>query len=68
MVSDRRRDFGGEPPLMELMADPVLQTMVASSGLDRGQFLELITEARSRLLRPKPTTARCLEQASARHA
>lgn len=51
MGRDQRVDFGGEPLLTELMADPVLQTMVASSGLDRGQFLALITDARSRLAR-----------------
>jgi len=44
-----RRDFGGEPSLDELLADPILHQLLDRDGLDEHALLEMMAEARARL-------------------
>lgn len=44
-----RRDFGGEPSLDELLADPILQQLLDRDGLDEHALLEMMAVAKSRL-------------------
>ena len=51
---DNRRDcgFGGEPPLKDLLDDPVMRAMMARDGVERAALDDLIGEVQERLERP----------------
>ena len=40
-----------EPPLAQLLADPVIQALMASDGVDRNEIDEIIETARRRIER-----------------
>ena len=44
-----RTDFSGEPPLRDLIQDPMLQAMLARSGTNERKLLDLMATARKRL-------------------
>ncbi|HZB90868.1 MAG TPA: hypothetical protein VE397_05460 [Stellaceae bacterium] len=50
-----------EPPLSQMLEDPLTQVLMASDGVDPRELRELISEARQRIAesRPEPRRHRC---------
>jgi hypothetical protein len=45
----------GEPSLAQMLADPAIQALMASDGIDRAELDELIEKARRRMKRSRAT-------------
>ncbi len=48
-------DFHGEPPLSQVLEDPVTQAVMASDGVDRDALRTLLREAKRRIAETEPT-------------
>lgn len=46
----KQRPYGGEPTLSEALNDPIVQQVMLSDGLTRGDVLRVLAEARQGLL------------------
>jgi len=44
-----------EPSLAQMLADPTIQTLMASDGIDRAELDDLIEKARQRMKRSRAT-------------
>jgi hypothetical protein len=58
MARDERKimePICGEPSLAQMLADPAIQALMASDGIDRAELDELIEKARRRMKRSRAT-------------
>jgi hypothetical protein len=46
--------FHCEPPLSQMLEDPLTQALMASDGVDPGALRELLSEARQRIAEAEP--------------
>jgi len=51
-------DFHCEPPLSQMLEDPVTQALMASDGVDRDTLKMLLREAQRRIAEAAPTAPR----------
>jgi uncharacterized membrane protein len=58
MVREERKNtepICGEPSLAQMLADPAIQALMASDGIDRAELDEVIEKARRRMKRSRAT-------------
>jgi hypothetical protein len=51
-------DFHCEPPLSQMLEDPVTQAVMASDGVDRDALRLLLRDAKRRIAETEPTPRR----------
>jgi hypothetical protein len=49
--------FHCEPPLSQMLEDPLTQVLMASDGVDPGKLRKLLSEARQRIAEAEPEIA-----------
>jgi hypothetical protein len=52
------RQFHCEPPLSQMLEDPLTQVLMASDGVDPGELRELLSEAQQRIAEAEPRAFR----------